>query len=226
MDSLVNISGISLLTPALISALLGLLLLLLGISRIRNRRIIAGGMGGLLAILFLSLGVILLLGGINLHTYQRLTYETAIARIEFHQSAPQQFLAVLQIAGQESGHSYKLTGDEWQIDARILKWRAPAILAGLDVRYRLERLSGRYRSIEQERTGPRSVFALSVDPGLNLWRMLGKLQSWIDWVDTWYGNSVYMPMTDRAEFEVILTQSGILARPVNDIARRALRNWN
>lgn len=226
MDSLGTISGITLLTPALISALLGLLLLLLGISRIRKRRIISGGIGSLLAILFLSLGIILLLGGINLHTYQRLTYETGIARIEFHESAPQQFLAVLQTDGHEPGLSYRLTGDEWQIDARILKWRAPAILAGLDARYRLERLSGRYRNIEQERTGPRSVFSLSVDPGLDLWQMIGKLQSWIDWVDTYYGNSAYMPMTDKAEFEIILTQSGILARPVNDIAKRAVRNWN
>jgi len=54
-----------------------------------------------------------------------------------------------------------LRGDEWQIDARVLKWRGMAVLIGFDTLYRLDRLSGRYRDITQERIGLRTVHSLS-----------------------------------------------------------------
>ena len=123
------------------------------------------------------------------------------------------------------GRSYLLTGDEWQVDARILKWRSLANLAGLNARYRLERISGRYSDIRQEREDARTVFRLSKDPGLDVWKWIVKLNARTDWIDTIYGNSAYMPMADEAEYEVVLTQSGILARPLNEQAQLAVRGW-
>ena len=66
---------------------------------------------------------------------------------------------------------FVLSGDEWQLDARVLKWKGWANLFGLDAQYRLERVSGRYRDIEQERTGERTVYALAENPGLDLWKV-------------------------------------------------------
>jgi len=213
-------------TPALIFTLLGLILIIFALAKIRRKRLFSAGLQGMLAMIFLGFAAVLLLLGTNLYTYQRLTYETEIARVQLWQSAPQQFLAVVTWQENEPGLSYLLYGDEWQIDARILKWHAYANLAGLNSRYRLERLSGRYRDVQQEKSGPRTVFSLSEDPGMDIWSMLGTLQAWLNWVDTWYGGSAYMPMADRAEYQIVLTQSGVIARPVNDVAERAVRNWN
>lgn len=213
-------------TPALILALLGLILAIFSLTKIRQKRLLTAGIQGMLAMIFLAFGAVLLLLGTNLYTYQRLTYETEIARVQLWQSAPQQFLAVVVQQDAEPGRSYLLYGDEWQIDARILKWHAYANLLGLNSRYRLERLSGRYRDVRQEQSAPRTVFSLSDDTGLDIWTLLGKLQAWFNWVDTWYGGSAYMPMADRAEYQIILTQSGVMARPANDVAERAVRNWN
>jgi len=213
-------------TPALIFALLGLLLTVLALAKIRQKRVFMAGVQGMSAIVCLSSGAVLLLLGTNLNTYQRLTYETEIARIQFWQSGHQQYLAVVMLDSDEANYSYLLAGDEWQIDARILKWNALANLAGLNSRYRLERLGGRYSDVKQEQSDPRTIFSLSEDPGLDIWSMLGKLQTWINLVDAYYGNSTYMPMADRAEYQIVLTQSGIITRPLNDVAERAVRRWN
>lgn len=213
--------------PAILCAVLGLVLLIGAVLHLRRGRVIRAGMGSLIATVFLGGGVILLLLGSNLYTYHRLTYEQAIARIHFWQSGPQQFLAEVDEVGEpgSDGRSYLLTGDEWQVDARILKWESLANLAGLNARYRLERISGRYSDIQQEREDARTVFRLSKDPGLDVWKWIVKLNARTDWIDTVYGNSAYMPMADEAEYEVVLTQSGILARPLNEQAQLAVSQW-
>ena len=57
-----------------------------------------------------------------------------------------------------------MLGDEWQLDARVINWKPPATLLGLEPIYRLERLSGRYPDLVDERTAPRSVHALIARP--------------------------------------------------------------
>ena len=185
-----------------------------------------GGMHGLLASLAWCLAGIFLLIGTNFYTYQRLTKEQELARITLWQAGAQQYLALLDMGGTTREESYMLFGDEWQIDARILKWTGPATLAGLDSRYRLERISGRYRDLRQEREGQRSVYSLSHEPGLAVWPFLARIQRHTGWVDAYYGNSTFLPMADQAQYQVVLTQSGILARPLNNAARNAVSRWN
>ncbi|MEX2523859.1 MAG: hypothetical protein WD750_02795 [Gammaproteobacteria bacterium] len=211
--------------PALLLLLLGLLCLLMAAVHIRKRRLLPFLTQGTAAALLLGGAVILLLLELNLHTYQRLTYEQPIAELAFSQVGPQRYELRINAAGGGSGN-YRLNGDEWQLDARIMKWKAPATLAGLDARYRLERLSGRYRDINEQRERPQSVYGLTPEEvGLDLWALLGTLARYIDWVDAYYGSAAYLPMADGARYEVVLTQSGLIARPLNDEARRAVRDW-
>ncbi|NNE38554.1 MAG: hypothetical protein HKN08_09655, partial [Gammaproteobacteria bacterium] len=208
-----------------ITGVIGLVFLVLALYTLTKKRIIKCCTLSVLSLGFICSSLIILLLGINLHTYHRLTKEVPIANIQFWQTGPQQFLAVLSHADGINEQSYMINGDEWQIDARVLKWNPTAILAGLDSRYRLERLSGRYRNIEQERYDQRSVFDLSAEPGLELWPLLIRLQNYLDWIDAYYGNSVYLPMADQAAYQIVLTQSGILSRPDNEQARHAIASW-
>jgi hypothetical protein len=116
--------------------------------------------------------------------------------------------------------TYVLNGDEWQLDARVLKWRGVANLLGLDARYRLERLGGRYVEIEQERTGPRSVYALGAPPALDLWLLARAYPRWLPFVDAVYGSATYLPMADGARFQVTISQTG-WSRAGNDAAQAA-----
>ena len=205
--------------------LFGVIFLITAATRLRRRRVFAAGGHGLASIILLTLGLAMTAIGLNLHTYQRLTSEREIAEIEFTQLGPQFFNARIHYPDSGRYDDMRLQGDAWQIDARVLKWEGPAVLAGLDSGYRLERISGRYEAIEAERSRPRSVHQLTRNPGLDLWSLSRRYEQWLPWVDARYGSAAYLPMRDGAVYQVNISQTGLVARAVNTNAQQAIDNW-
>lgn len=157
-------------------------------------------------------------------TYARLTREQLVSRIEFTRVAPFEFRARLMIEG-ERDRFFVLTGDEWQLDARLITWKPPATILGLDPIFRLDRLSGRYGDVDQERTQPRTVHALSPKPALDVWNVARRIPWLLPGVDARYGAATYVPMLDGALYEVSLSRDALIARPANDVARAAVMEW-
>ena len=87
------------------------------------------------------------------YSYGRLTAEQVVSNIQFRQTATEEYEARLMILG-EQDRLFRLRGNEWQLDARLINWTPPATILGLDPIYRLERLSGRYSEIDRERLPP------------------------------------------------------------------------
>ena len=204
-------------------AFLGVILFILGIQRAWRRRVLMGSLEGVVGLLLLAIAALMAAISINLYTYDRLTHESTIIEVRFQGVGPQHFLASMMF--KDSTKILDLRGDEWQIDARVLKWRGMAILLGFNTLYRLDRLSGRYRDITQERTELHTVHSLSEEKGLDLWMIGRRCAPWIPWVDAVYGSATYMPMVDGASFTVSISSTGLLARPSNDIARKAIGEW-
>ncbi len=189
-------------------------------SGVRRRRFPAPRASAL-AVPLLLLVLPLLLTLATVHGYRRLTHEEPVAEIGFRQLAPRRFQARLQPA-RGQGRLLELYGDEWQLDARVLRWSGPAQLLGLDTRYRLERLSGRYRDPVLERSARRSVHDLRPGgPG----RLFEPALRWLPWVDAVYGSAAYTPMTDGARYRVFMARSGLVVRAANAAARAALETW-
>ncbi|MDY6948079.1 MAG: cation/multidrug efflux pump [Pseudomonadota bacterium] len=209
----------------LIIAVFGLLLLILACQRLFRTRLLAAGGAALTGSLLLAVAALLFVVSLNLHTYARLTNERPVAEIVFEQRAQQTFNATLTQVPNGEIQMFVLAGDEWQLDARVLKWKGWANLFGLDAQYRLERVSGRYRNIDQERTAERTVYALAENPGLDLWQLTLDKPDRLPFVDAVYGNAAYMPMSDGARYEVSITQTGLIARPVNAAAQQAAGSW-
>jgi hypothetical protein len=159
--------------------------------------------------------VALLLFGVatNLHTYARLTHEQPVAELSFERTGEQRWRATLVRLPSNEIWKLDLAGDEWQLDARVLKWRGWANLLGFDARYRLERISGRYRDIAQERNAPRTVHELGESAGIDVWTLSQTHPRWLPFVDAIYGSAAYLPMAEGARYEVTLGQSGLIARP-------------
>jgi len=107
-------------------------------------------------------------------TCARLTSEQIVSRIEFTSVAPFEYRARLMIQGQRD-QFFVLTGDEWQLDARLVTWKAPLIILGLEPIFRLDRLSGRYRDVDLERSAPRTVHALSTTPAYDVWTVASRM---------------------------------------------------
>lgn len=205
-------------------ALLGLAMLAGGVGRLRRRRIASGCVRCAGSLLPLSLAGVLVLVASNLHTYARLTGEREVARLTFHQVEPQRYRAILETPDGRRAR-FMLAGDEWQLDARVIKWRGWATLAGLDTLYRLERLSGRYSDVRQELADERTVIELGGDRGLDLWRVANDYPSWTPFVDARYGSATYLPMSDSARYEVSITHSGLIARATDARTEAVLEEW-
>jgi hypothetical protein len=209
------------LVPAVLG-LLGVFMMLRGLGKVFQARVISGGLGTLTGGLFVAVGAATALLGLNIHTYQRLTYEQPVATISFRQLGPQDFVATLRTPD-GAGTEYNLTGDQWQMDARVLKFHPWANMMGFDTVYRLDRLSGRYGKIEDERNGPRALHNLSQNPGLDIYELGKQFGGALQVVDASYGAGTYVPMVDGAEYQVSLTQGGgLVPRPTNDTAKQAV----
>lgn len=210
----------------LLLALLGLLLLLSGIRRCWHRHLLSGSLTGSLGITLLCLSALVFAIALNLHTYYRLTYEKPIARLYFEQQAATEFRTTITYLDDRHTEEYWLHGDEWQLDARILRWHPPFQLLGLNSLFRLERLSGRYANIEQERSAPRTVYALGQPQGLDIWSIAREYERWLKWMDAYYGSATYLPMRDGAKYDVFINQYGLMARPANMAADEAAGTWD
>ena len=203
---------------ALIIAIFGGLLLILACQRLLRARFFAAGGTAVAGFLLLACAGLFFIVSLNLHTYARLTYERPVAELVFEAQGPQSYRATLTQMPSGEMQVFMLAGDEWQLDARVLKWKGWANLLGLDAQYRLERVGGRYRDIEQERHATRTVYALSENPGVDLWQMSMDHPGRLPFVDAVYGSATYMPMADGARYQVSMTQSGLIARPLNPAA--------
>lgn len=212
-------------TICIVLGLLGLLFIALAIARLRRGRLTAASVHGTAGCCALLLGGALVAVAFNLYTYQRLTFERTVADITFREFEPKGYGVTLNTEGGEAPRRFVIRGDEWQIDARVLKWHGVANLVGLDSHFRLERLSGRFADLDVEREGPRTVYALTPGVGLDVWEIAKRYERWVPLVDAVYGSAAYLPMANGARFEISITQTGLIARPSNPAAERALAEW-
>lgn len=222
--------------PAVVAGL-GALIVLSGLVSLFRGKVFGGLFGAATGGIMLAAGAAAALLGQNVQTYQRLTYERPVASLSVRKLAPQYFEVTVAQPASEALPArtavYPMNGDDWRMEAQVLKWKPWANVLGLDSQYRLDRLQGRYQDIEQERTGARSVHDLSggnppaviggvtVPWTLSAWDTARKYRRYVDAVDTLYGSAAYMPMVDGATYEVWITQSGLIARPTNEAARAA-----
>jgi hypothetical protein len=197
---------------------------LAAIRRLRRLQLVRGTLFFLSGATVLLVAAIVVLVAANLYTYARLTHEQEAARVSMRQLGERHYVLSVQPKGEPPRH-FELRGDEWQMDARVLKWRAMGTLLGFDTLYRLERLSGRYGSVTAERAGPRTVHDLSEETSLDLWSLVRRHHAYVPFADALYGSAVYVPMSEGAEYTVSVSASGLLVRPVNDTARKAVGGW-
>lgn len=204
--------------------ILGIVLLVKGVLRFWQRRLVRGSLQGLSGLVFISLAALAISVAMNLYTYHVFNQEQLVAEVRFEDIGPQYYRIYFSPAG-EAARLFEMRGDEWQVDARILKWHGVANMLGMKTVYRLERLSGRYRSVAQEREALRSVHDLASNKGLDLWEWSRKHKHKVPWVDAIYGSAAYMPMANKAQFRITVSHSGLVIRPANEIARRAVESW-
>ena len=192
--------------------MLSLLFIILGIRRFFRGKLISASIQSLSGVSLFLAGLLSLSIAVNLYSYDRLTYEQNIAQLIFTQLDKQQFRAKIIYTNQNKVDEFLIRGDEWQMDARVIKWHGWAQLLGLNSQYRLERISGRYSDIEEEQLKPRTVYSLNSENEIDYWKLINNYKKWLPWIDTHYGGAAYLPMADKTTYSLSLTQTGLIAR--------------
>ncbi|MDH3266893.1 MAG: hypothetical protein OEM25_08010, partial [Gammaproteobacteria bacterium] len=198
-----------LIATSTILALFGVLFLVTMLRHLRHGRLLRAGGSAAACTATAGLGTAGILLFVSYLGYERLSAETLVGVIEFSQLAPQEYSARLMIDGQLD-KLLILRGNEWQLDARVVTWTPPATILGLEPVYQLERLSGRYSSIDRERNDQRTVYGLAEERPLDLWSMARKFPKLAPGVDAFYGTATYLPMADGARYRVTLSRDALI----------------
>lgn len=211
---------------AAVAALLALMVAYSAAKLLWKDSWILGWLRGMFGLGMLALAVVFVFIALDIFSYRQIQTEQAVATLSFDKKADQVF-EVLVVDAEGVEHRYKIKGDQWQLDARIIKWTGALSNVGIKPGYRLDRLSGRYYSLEKEREEDRTVYAFNESPvGVDVWAWLREAKERLPIVDAVYGSATYLPMADEAVFEISLSAAGLVARPVNDQARSAVSGWH
>jgi len=181
----------------------------------RARRHVAATLRAAWMLVFVALATIALGLGLALRGYRLMMAEEPIVNLSARQTAPQQF--ALRLDFPDGSHqSAALHGDEWQLDARVIKWTPRAIELGARPLYRVDRLSGRFRDAAQAAGTTPSIVDLGGESMLDLWQLKRQFPQWLPWIDADYGSAAYLPLVDGASYRVSLSPvGGLIARPAD-----------
>lgn len=212
MTSLLMASPLAM--AGLILLVVGALLLIAALVALKRRRPFRFVMRSLLGLTLLLLGVISGAIGAGMQGYRALTREDLAARIVVQPIGPQMFSATVHIPGRAETTYYELAGDALYVDAHILKWRPWANVLGLHTAYELDRISGRYDDVEQERAARRTVHTLAPERWVNLFALRTRYAALAPLLDAEYGSGSFVRVTEPGEFHVMVSTTGLLIRPI------------
>lgn len=184
-----------------------------------------GFLRGSIGLVLLAGALLIVLVALDVYSYRNLGNEHSVGTISFERLDEQHFMVKLS---DEDGlaREFELHGDQWQLDARMLKWKGALARWGIEPAYRLDRLSGRYLTLQDERNKERSVYALAESGhGVDVWSALREMGGRLPVVDAVYGSATFLPMQDGAVYEVRISHTGLLAKPLNQQAQTALTEW-
>ncbi|MEE3118379.1 MAG: multidrug transporter [Pseudomonadota bacterium] len=201
----------------------GALLVILGLLFFLRPRWLLGWLKGMAVFAIIVFGLYSLVIAVNVAGYQSLAGMQTVATISTQRQGEQVWLVTMK-PRDDKNLTETLRGDQWQLDARIIRFSGPLRWLGIAPGYRLERLGGRYTSLEQERTAPRTIIGLGDRFWLDLWKLDREFN--MPFVEGVYGNATFMPMRDGAVFDVRLSASGLVAVPMNEQAREAVERWD
>lgn len=191
---------------------LGLGFAVAGLAALRRRPL-----GATLRLAFaaalLAVGAFSALLGVSTLGYRAFTHEDTAARIWVQPIGPQEFSARVRFAdGREA--AFALKGDQIYVDAHVLKWKPMANLIGLHTAYELDRVAGRYTALDRERDRPRTVHALSSEKPVDIFDLRSRYAALSPLLDVEYGSATFAPADRPAVYEVRVSTTGLLIRPV------------
>jgi hypothetical protein len=197
---------------------LGGILVLFGLAALARLKPLPFALRTLLGLLLLALGALSGTIAVGMQGYRALTREDVAAHIFVNPAGPQRFTALFRFPDGRTA-SYDLAGDEFYVDAHILKWHPYANWAGLHTAYELDRVTGRYHALQDERAAPRTVHALGRERPVDLFALRRRYTFFAPLLDAEYGSATFVAVNRPAELELRVSTTGLLIREVTPSRR-------
>ena len=211
MTNLEDIAGSPLFLVGLAFGLVGLLQMAAGFVVLFRREPVGFAVRLLIGLGVAAIGLAAAIVSVGMQGYRALTHEEVAARISVKPSGPQRFDAQVRFPdGRSTG--YVIAGDELYVDAHILKWKPIANVIGLHTAFELDRIAGRYRAVEQERAGLRTVYPLGEPRVLDLFKLRHRSAWLAPLFDAEYGSASFVPVDRPMDLEVRVSTTGLLIR--------------
>lgn len=166
-----------------------------------------------MAFCFVLLGGLFGLGALSVQGYKALTYEQLAATITITPKGEDAFEAKF-VFPDGSFQSHQLSGNQLLVDAHILKWKPIANILGFHTDYKLARVSGRYLSLTDEQTKPRTIFSLSDDKLVDIFSLRKQFAHLEILLDAEYGSASFIPAKEAQQYALMVSTSGLLFRKI------------
>ena len=200
------------------AAVLSLLLLALGVGAFRKRRFLGGLTRLLFGSLFLALSALSAAVAVGTQGYRALTREGTVAMITTVPTGDQRFEARFRFH-EGTEQSFDLAGDQIYVDAHILKWHPFLNLLGIHTAYELDRVGGRYETLDNELDKPRTIHSLRRSKPIDLFDVARRFSFLNPLVDAEYGSATFTEVRRPSQFELSVSTSGLLIRAVGQVVK-------
>ena len=201
-----------LIVAAVVLGVIGLAIGAQALRALARARLFGFLVRAIFAVAFIAVGAVLGVAAIGLEGMRALTREETAARIKVVPTGPQRYDATVTFADGRVA-TYALAGDDIEIAGHVVKWTPLANQLGLHTSYRLDRIAGRYRSIEDENTAKRTLYPIGAPAMIDL-VAIGRRVPLGMFFDAEYGSATYVPVAAPAELELNVSTSGLLLRPL------------
>lgn len=211
-------------TYLVIAAVIGLLsvaLFVFALKLLLNRRWLAGFVRGCSGLLLLAVTVVFSFSAYDLSSYSVAEPEKNLVTLSFRKGADNAFIVEFQEA---SGNfkSFPVSGEQWQLGARMFKWPPLLGAMGLKTGYRLESLRGRYLMLDMERKMAKEPERLSSSEYIDVWAFANTNPGVLGPLQAYTSTPGFIPIVDGAIFEVVLAGTNLAVRPLNEVAKSVM----
>lgn len=217
-----------------VAGVLGLILLFAGFAKMAGLKPFAGVARLAFGSGFLGLAGAVIMVGLNFQTYQRLTKERIVATISFDavEGSSDTFQTKIEFRDrgrdpwvwtEANGQLPVFIGRQWLMGARVLKIKPMANILGYDSLYRIEFMASmdtsKFSTSEVSKADFYAKKFVTEEPGWDIatWAKQngGRLGIAVA-EDAQYGSATYHMMGDGYTYDVLMTQTGLIARPSSD----------
>jgi len=166
------------------------------------------------------IALIIVLVGVNLASYSQLDAKQDLANISFKKVDSQRFEASIASVSGGLETKFIVDGDMWQVTSRAL-----SVMGSSSRFYKMNSISGRYYSLEQQRSSAQSFSSFKHESvGIDLWGMFNGKD--IGLVGGDEIKSKFIPMSDGAVFSISIGADDSLdVEAVNDEAKKIVNEW-